>query len=70
MPRVHIDVNEAWVDRFKRVLPAAIDTLNGWEYQCRNSIISGVPNSDDLIEQLQQQVIDLRRNLESIRLIF
>lgn len=70
LPRIRIDVNKAWIDRFNRVLPAAIDTLNGWEYQCGSAMISGVPNSDELIEQLQRQIIDLRRNLETVRLIF
>lgn len=70
MPRVLIDVNESWAERFNRVIPDAIETLNGWEFQCRNVIINGVPNAEDLIEQLSAQIIDLRRNLETVRLIF
>lgn len=70
MPRIMLEVNEAWLQRYNRVIPAAIDTLNGWEYQCRSAIVEGVPNADQLIEQLQQQIIDLRRNLETVRLIF
>lgn len=70
MPRVLIDVNETWAQRFNRVIPAAIDTLRGWEYQCRDQIIEGTAKPEDLIEQLQTQIIDLRRNLETVRIIF
>lgn len=70
MPRILIDVNESWAERFNRVLPDAIDALNGWEHQCRVQTITGVPNPEDLIEQLHAQIIDLRRNLETVRLIF
>lgn len=70
MPRQLIDVNETWVGRFNRVIPAAIDTLTGWEHQCQSSLIDGIPEPDDLVEQLQAQLRDLRRNLETIRLIF
>lgn len=70
MPRILIDVNETWNKRFQTVLPMAIDTLEGMEFQCRNCIIAGVPDAIELVEQLQSQLLDLKRNLESVRLMF
>lgn len=70
LPRILINVNETWSARFQIVLPAAIDTLTGLEQQCMNCIIGGEPDAADLVERLQSQLIDLRRNLESIRLMF
>lgn len=70
MPRVLIDVNEAWLQRVQRVIPAAIDTLTGWEHQCRAATIEGTPDASDLLQQLHQQIIDLRRNIETVKIIF
>lgn len=70
MPRLLIDVNETWHKRFETVISAAIDTLTGMEHQCRSAITEGRPTPEDLIEQLYSQLNQLRRNIETIRIIF
>lgn len=70
MPRVMIDVSQEWIDRLQQVIPAAIATLYSFEHQLRRSIIDGSPEPVDLIDQLLSQVIDLRRTVEAIRVIF
>jgi hypothetical protein len=70
MPKIIIEVSDAWLDRLQQVLPAAIDTLYSFEHQCRRSIIDGSPDPPDLIEQLLSQIIDLRRTIEAVRIIF
>ena len=70
MPRILIEVSDAWVTRLQSVLPAAIDTLSSFEHQLRQSIVNGDPEPADLCEQLLSQTIDLRRNIEAVRLIF
>lgn len=70
MPKLLIEVSNEWLDRLQRVIPAAIDTLTGWEAQIRASQIEGNPDAVDLTEQLLSQIIDLRRTIEAVRIIF
>lgn len=70
MPRILINVNEAWLKRYNDVLPAAIDTLLGWQAQLQNHVINGEQEAEDLLEALNSQIHDLRRNLESLRMMF
>lgn len=70
VPRIRIDVNEAWLKRLQQVLPAAIDTLTGWEHQIQSSMLEGTPDARDLLDSLHQQIRDLRRTIETVRVIF
>lgn len=70
MPRILIDVSQEWLDRLQQVLPAAIDALTGLEHQIRASMIEGVPEPLDLLDQMGSQLNDLRRSIESARVIF
>lgn len=70
MPRILIDVSQEWLNRLQQVLPAAIDTLSGLEHQVHTSIIEGVPDPLDLLDQIGSQLTDLRRSIESARVIF
>ena len=70
MPRILVEVNESWRQRFETVLPAAIDTLEGWEHQIAQALTEGHINTEDLLDQLHAQMIDLRRNLQTVRFIF
>lgn len=70
MPRILIEVSDAWITRLQSVLPAAIDTLTSFEHQLRQTVVQGNPDAANLCEQLLSQVIDLRRNIEAVRLIF
>lgn len=70
MPRKLIDVNELWLERIQNVIPLAIDTLQGLEAQILRSQLLGEPDPIDLIDNLSHQINTLRRNLESVRIIF
>jgi hypothetical protein len=70
MPKVRLEVNEAWLKRFEDVVPAAISSLEGWQSQIETNQIEGNIDSDDLLQQLLSQIIDCRRNLQSLRIIF
>lgn len=70
MPKVLLEVSDAWIDRLQQVIPAAIDTLYSFEHQTRRSIVENTPEAVDLLEQLLPQIIDLRRTLEAVRIIF
>lgn len=70
MPRITIDVNETWLNRMQQVIPAAIDTLQGLDQLCQNSEQEGIPPTEDAIGILQSQIRDLRRQLQTIAIIF
>lgn len=70
MPRIKIDVSDAWLNRLRQVLPAAIDALSGWEHQIQNASVEDGPDADDLLQQLHAQMVDLRRSIEAVRIIF
>lgn len=70
MPRVLIDVSQEWLDRLQTVLPAAIDALSGLNYQIDNFMLHGDIKPVDLLDQIGSQLTDLRRSLESARIIF
>lgn len=70
MPRVLINVSDAWLNRLQTVIPSAIDTLQGLQHQIQTCLTEGTPEPEHLLEQLQSQIIDLRRNIEAIRIIF
>lgn len=70
MPRIKIDVNETWLIRLQRVLPAAIDTLQGLDQLCQNVETEGTPPPEEAIDILQSQIRDLRRQLQTIAIIF
>lgn len=65
-----MDVNEQWIARLQRVLPAAVDTLSSFEHQIQHCLMSDASAADDLLDQLHSQIIDLRRMLETIVIIF
>lgn len=70
MPRVLMDVSERWLKRFQVVVPIAIDTLTGFEAQIMRQHTVGDISADDLLQMMHQQIVDLRRNLETVRIIF
>lgn len=70
MPRVLINVSQEWLDRLQTVLPAAIDALSGISYQIDNLALHGDRDPVDLLDQIASQLTDLRRSLESARIIF
>lgn len=70
MPRVRIDVSEAWLDRLRQVLPAAVDALTGWEHQIDAVRIEGKSDAETLLDQLHGQIIDLRRSIQAVKVIF
>ena len=70
MPRIMIEVSSEWVQRFHDVLPSAIATLQGFENQMEVSIVSGEIEAAHLLESLLSQIRDLRRSLESTRVMF
>lgn len=70
MPRILINVSQEWVDRLQSVLPAAIDTLTGLEAQLQNVHLEGNIDPIDLIDQVASQLTDLKRSIQSVRIIF
>ncbi len=70
MPRILINVSQDWLDRLQRVTPAAIETLEGLEAQLQTVHTEGNIDPVDLIDQVISQLGTLRRNLESVRIIF
>lgn len=70
MARIKIDVNEAWIELYDHVMPKAIETLRGLEHQITLTATDGVYDPEDLLQQIHSQMIDLRKHLESISIIF
>lgn len=70
MPRIVIEVNEAWLTRLQQVIPAAIDTLTGLNHLILYDKTNGHTEPEKLLQILHGQIEDLRRNIESIRIIF
>ena len=70
VPRKLMDVSDAWLKRFQTAIPAAIDTLTGLEFQIVSSETEGKIDPCDLLQQIYSQIVDLRRSLEAVRLIF
>lgn len=70
MPRILIEVNEAWLTRLQQVLPAAIDTLTGWHWLIVYHESNGDQEAKDILKILDGQIEDLKRNIEAIRIIF
>lgn len=65
-----MDVNEQWVARLQQVLPAAVDALSSFEHQITTTLMGEAAEPDVLLGQLHSQIIDLRRMLETIVIIF
>lgn len=70
MPRILIEVNEDWLTRLELVIPAAIDCLTGWNHLIHYHETNGHQEAEDLLQILSGQIEDLKRNIESIRIIF
>lgn len=70
MLRKLIDVSDTWLERFNAVLPSADDTLSGFQNQIAHCVTIGSVEPTDLLMQLNSQITDLRRSLESVRYIF
>lgn len=70
MPRILIEVNEAWLIRLQQVIPAAIDALTGWQHQIQSGEHSTHQEAENTLKILHGQMEDLRRNLESVSMIF
>lgn len=70
MPRILIEVSEVWYHRLTTVIPDACDTLTGWEHRITLAASAGDEQAVKLLDQIRQEMIILRRNLESARFIF
>lgn len=70
MPRKLIDVSDVWLNRLQTVIPTTIDTLTGIAAQIDAWQIEGTIDPEDLIDTLRSQLIDLKRNMETIKIIF
>lgn len=70
MPRKLIDVSDVWLNRLQTVIPTTIDTLTGIAAQIDAWQIEGTIDPKDLIDTLRSQLIDLKRNMETIKIIF
>ncbi len=70
MPRLLINVNQEWIERLQAVIPSAISTLQGLELQISSARQEGEFEAIDLLDQIASQLADLRRNLQSVRIIF
>lgn len=70
MPRIKIDVNEGWLRRTQQVIPAAIDALDGLAHRIAQHQDASLWDAEDLLDELKRQLIDVRRDLQAIRIIF
>lgn len=70
MPKILIEVSDVWYERLRRVIPAAIDALEAIEYRITDNHSTGQFTSEDLIDQISEDINQMRRNLETIKIIF
>lgn len=70
MPRVLIDVNEAWLERYQNGVSQAVDTLYGLSHQIANTPTADFDSAVKLLDEIESQLTDLRRNIEAWRIIF
>lgn len=70
MPRVLIDVSEAWLDRYNIGVTQCIDTLVGLEHQIDQTPTPDAQAAFRLLDHLKSQLVDLRRNVEAWRMMF
>jgi hypothetical protein len=70
MPRVLIDVSDVWLLRYREGIAQAIDTMAGLAHQIDNSPTHDIGSCHALLDQLRDQMVDLKRNMESWQLPF
>lgn len=70
MPRILIDVSEAWVVRYQTGVVDVLDTLQGLSLQIEQAISLEPEDSRQKLELIAEQMLTLRRNVESWRLMF
>jgi len=70
VPKVMINASERWWNNWQAVMNQTIDGLVGLTAQINNHQINGEYDAEDLLNRIEGQIRDLRRNLEAIRLPF
>lgn len=70
MPRILINVTQEWVERLQRVLPAAIDTIEGLDVQIVELSATMDPHSWKRMREIHSQLQDLKLNIKSVTVIF
>ena len=70
MPRILVDVSDEWLKRYQQGVSDCIDTLTGLEHQLRQPRLNSLQEAYEFTEQISEQLLNLRRNVESWRLMF
>lgn len=70
MPRVMIEITDAWLARYEAGVAQCLDTLDGIVHQIDRHCIEDGNDSVTFLWQLRSQLEDLRRNVQSWRHMF
>lgn len=70
MPQVRIQCSEEWWNRLQATINATIDTCVGLTSQIANHQINGAYDAEELLDRIEGQLRDLRRNVEAVQIPF
>jgi hypothetical protein len=70
MPRKLIDVSDVWLERYQGGVVQTVDTLDGLRLQLETATPATLQAALATMRNIAQQLDDLKRNVESWRLIF
>lgn len=70
MPRVLIDISDTWLQRYETGVTQLLDTLEGLRNQLEHARPETVTAAYGKMADIASQLDDLKRNVESWRLMF
>lgn len=70
MPKTLIQCTQEWWLRWQDVHDEAIACCQGWTARIDNCLINGEYDAEDLLDQLEGEIRQLRKALEAVRVPF
>lgn len=70
MPRLLVDVSDVWLNRYTQGVSDCVDTLDGLQIQTREARVCTLQEAYQLLENVADQLLNLKRNVEAWRFMF